>query len=73
MFDMLMNSITLFMQGKLFREPKKVYSQIAIGSAITLVIFMIVASISSVAWGAIIAGLIGGALQPRLFRDLKYA
>ena len=73
MFEMLMNSVTLFLRGKLFQEPKKVYLQIAIGSGVTLIVFLIVAWLGSIVWGAVIAGLIGGALQPRLFRDLKYA
>jgi hypothetical protein len=73
MLDTFMHSVTLFMQGKLFKEPKKAYTQMAIGSAVTLVVFLFAAWISSVVWGAIIAGLVGGAIQPWLFRDLKYA
>ncbi|HFD13241.1 MAG TPA: hypothetical protein ENJ32_12350 [Crenotrichaceae bacterium] len=73
MFEMLKDSILLFLKGKLFQNPKKAYTQIAIGAGVTLVVFLIVASISSVLWGAILAGLVGGAIQPRLFRDLKYA
>ena len=73
MFDMFKNAVTLFMRGKLFQNSKKVYLQIAIGSAITLAIFLIVSSFASIVWSGAIAGFAGGMVQPRLFRDLKYA
>lgn len=73
MWSMAMSSMTLFFRGKLFAEPGKVYRQIAIGGAVTAAILIVLGFLGAPIWGAaIVAGLIGGALQPYLFRDLKY-
>jgi hypothetical protein len=65
--------MTLFFQGKLFAEPSKAYRQLAIGGGVTAVILVVMSLIGAPVWAAaIVAGLGGGALQPYLFKDLRY-
>lgn len=74
MFDMFLNSVTLFMKGRLFQDVGSVIRQAIIGMVITaaIVIGLVKAGLSL--WIAIIvASLIAGAIQPYLFKDLKYA
>ncbi len=75
MFDMVKTSITLFLQGRLFADRNHVIRQALIGIIITVAILVAVAKLATLPlWGsAAIAGFIGGALQPLLFKNLKYA
>ena len=74
MWAMAQNSIVLFFRGKLFAEPGRAFLQLLVGVVITAVLFVGVAKAGSPIWiAALGAGLIGGALQPFLFRNLKYA
>ena len=73
MLEMFMDSATLFMKGKLFQDYKSVFIKMLIGIISTAVIAIILAKLGSGMWVAIgVASLIGGALQPYLFKDLKY-
>lgn len=72
MLDMVKTSIVLFFQGKLFKNPNEVYRQLAIGVAIAFVIFLVLAKFTGMPIAAMVAGFIGGALQPYLFKDLKF-
>lgn len=73
MWDLAKSSIILFLQGRLFAEPMMVVRQTAIGAVITAIILIILAKSGlPLAASAAIAGLIGGATQPYLFKDLKY-
>ncbi|GJE03680.1 hypothetical protein GMJLKIPL_5637 [Methylobacterium isbiliense] len=73
MFEMVRSSMTLFFQGRLFAEPGKVYRQTAIGAVATAVILVVIGKLGlSLAVAAAAAGFIGGALQPYLFKDLRY-
>ena len=73
MWEMAKSSIILFFRGKLFADPAKVYRQTAIGAAVTVILLVILAMLGlPVIAAAAIAGLIGGALQPYLFKDLRY-
>ncbi len=74
MIDMFVNSLKLFLKGKLFRDPAAVARQWAIGLVVTMVVLVGLAEIGMPLWLAVVlAALIGGALQPWLFKDLKYA
>ena len=74
MFDMFKNSIVLFWKGKLFQDLGSVIRQVVIGVAITAVLCIVLAKVGLPLWAAIaVSALIGGMIQPRLFRDLKYA
>ena len=73
MWDMFSNSSRLFFRGKLFREPKMVLRQWLIGMAFTLLVLLVLAKAGLALWLAVLlASLCGGALQPYLFKDLKY-
>ena len=55
-------------------EPGKAMTQLLIGVLVTAAIFLIAAKLAGAApWlAAVIAGSVGGALQPYLFKDLRY-
>jgi hypothetical protein len=73
MWEMGKNSILLFFSGKLFADPKQVHRQMAIAIAVTTVLLIVAAKLGLPLWAsAILAGLVGGALQPYLFKDLRY-
>lgn len=73
MFEMARSSMTLFFQGRLFAEPGKVYRQTAIGAVATAVIVIVIGKLGlPLAVAAAAARFIGGALQPYLFKDLRY-
>lgn len=74
MWDMFLNSLKLFLKGKLFREPKQVLRQWLIGLLVALVGLVVLAKLGLAIWLAVVLVSVGvGALQPWLFRDLKYA
>jgi hypothetical protein len=73
MWEMAITSIGLFFRGRLFANPAQVYRQIAIGVLATAVVLFVLAVIGVPVWlAALVAGLGGGALQPYLFKDLRY-
>lgn len=73
MWEMAKSSIVLFAQGKLFADPAKVFRQIALAAFASLVLMVVLVKIGvPLAVAATIAGLAGGALQPYLFKDLRY-
>jgi hypothetical protein len=73
MWAMATSSMTLFFRGKLFAEPSKAYRQLAIGIAVTAILMIALAKLGAPLWSAaLVAGLVGGALQPYLFKDLRY-
>ena len=73
MWDMFSNSARLFLKGKLFRDPRMVLRQWLIGVAVTLVALVVLAKLGLPLWLALLlASLGGGALQPFLFKNLKY-
>jgi hypothetical protein len=72
MYEMVKNSAILFFQGKLFQNPNDVYRQLGIGIGVTLVLFLVVAKLACLPLAGIVAGAVGGALQPYLFKDLKF-
>lgn len=70
---MIKNSIGLFFRGRLFAEPQKAYTQLALGILTGALIFIAArkAGIAAVP-SSVVAGAIAGALQPYLFRNLRY-
>jgi hypothetical protein len=74
MLDMFMNSFILFWKGRLFQDIGHVIKQAVIGMVIAAVIVIAAVKAGLALWIAIvIASLISGAIQPYLFKDLKYA
>ena len=73
MFDMFINSVTLFLQGKLFQDLGKVIQQAVIGIVIAAVLLIIAVKAGLALWlSVVLSSLIAGAIQPYLFKDLKY-
>ena len=73
MIDMFLQSIGLFVRGKLFQNPLHVLRQAAFGVAITALICVALATLLERLWLAVLASaLLGGMLQPFLFKNLKY-
>ena len=72
MFQMFSNSVQLFLKGKLFRDSRQVFSQWLKGFLLTLGLLLVAGWALNPFAGVILASLVGGALQPYLFKDLKY-
>lgn len=74
MLDMAMNSIILFLRGRLFKDIGAVIRMAVVGIIITAVVLVGLSFAGLPLWAcAAIAGLVGGIAQPILFKDLKYA
>jgi hypothetical protein len=73
MWDMFKSAAVGFLTGNLFAHPKSAYGMLAVGIAITTVLFVggVKLGLPSPA-AAAIAAFVGGILQPRLFKNLKY-
>ncbi|HEX4382077.1 MAG TPA: hypothetical protein VH083_03985 [Myxococcales bacterium] len=73
MFGMVFGSAKSFFQGRLFADNGKAFGSIGIGIALTAALFLIARKLGITAPGAAgLAGLIGGAAQPFLLRNVKY-
>jgi uncharacterized protein (DUF983 family) len=73
MWTMATSSMSLFFRGKLFADPGAAYRKLAIGILVTALIMVVAAIAGLPVWAAaLVAGLCGGALQPYLFKDLRY-
>lgn len=74
MWEMFSNSLKLFFKGKLFREPRAVFRQWLIGFAIVLALLLLLVKLGVPLWiGVVLAAIVGGSVQPFLFKNLKYA
>jgi uncharacterized membrane protein YjjP (DUF1212 family) len=74
MIDMLLNTIQLFFANKLFAEPSKAYAQLATGVGVAAALLVLLTKLIGLPLivSAAVAGFVGGALQPYLFRKLRY-
>jgi len=72
-FDMFLNSAKLFFAGKLFRDNRVVLVQWAKGFGLCLALLLLLGWFVSPWVGVVAASLVGGFIQPLLFKDLKYA
>jgi hypothetical protein len=71
--EMFWHSALLFSRGKLFRNPAQVWQKAAIGMSVTALSCVVLAKWTGAVWPAVlVSALLGGALQPWLFKDLKY-
>jgi len=74
MWRAFLDTVALFLKGKLFRDVKMVIRQALIGNAIAAALVIGLAKIGIPLFLAIIVGaVVSGAMQPWLFKDLKYA
>ena len=74
MWDMVLTSIKLFLAGKLFQHPRSVFAKSVLGAAISGALLLVLVLLARVPLlgAAAATGLLGGLLQPYLFKDLKY-
>ena len=73
MWSMAQSSMLLFFRGKLFADPAMVFRQLASGILVTALLLVGLVALGAPLWAAaLVAGLLGGALQPWLFKDLRY-
>ena len=72
MLRMFINSMRLFCHGKLFRDRAMVFRQWLKGFVLTLTVLIVVGYFGGALLGVSVASLLGGALQPWLFKNLKY-
>ena len=74
MFEMFKNSVTLFLQGRLFQDLGSVIRQVVIGVVIALILAVALAKLGlSLLLAVVLASFIAGVIQPFLFKNLKYA
>ncbi len=73
MLDLFLNSVKLFLIGKLFRDNRAVLLQWLKGFGLTLALLLALGWWVSPLVGVVVASLVGGFVQPLLFKDLKYA
>lgn len=72
--DTAVNTVHMFVKGKLFKDMKQFGRQSAIGIAITAVLVTVLSLVGLSPLGAAgVGGFLGGILMPYLFKDLKYA
>lgn len=73
MIEMFFNSVVLFMKGKLFQDQRLVLLRSSIATTVTALLCLILALAGVPLWAAIlVAALIGGGMQPYLYKDLRY-
>lgn len=74
MWDMFTNSMKLFLKGKLFRDPAQVARQWLIGFVVALVALVALVKLGLPLWLCVaLTAVAVGAMQPYLFKNLKYA
>ncbi len=73
MLGMAMNSAKLFCAGKLFKDNKVAMRQLMMGAGIGVIAGIVIGLFAPIWIAAIAAGAVSGAVQPVLFKDLKYA
>ncbi|MBL8473948.1 MAG: hypothetical protein KF778_06475 [Rhodocyclaceae bacterium] len=73
MWDMFSNTCRLFLKGKLFRDPRAVFMRWLIVFAVVAAVVLVLGLAGLPIWLVVLlSALAGGALQPFLFKDLKY-
>jgi hypothetical protein len=73
MFDMVKTAVIGFLTGKLFASPARAYGLMLACASFTAILFLGGWKLGlPLPAAAGVAALFGGALQPRLFKNLKY-
>lgn len=72
MFSMFLSSARLFLHGKLFRDNGAVFRSWITGFIVAVVLILGLSTYVNLWLGAVVGGLVGGALMPYLLRHLKY-
>ena len=73
MWEMFVQSASLFLKGKMFRDPKQVFIRSVIGVAVGAILLIVLGKFVLPLWAAAgVAGVVTGAMMPYMFKDLKY-
>jgi uncharacterized protein involved in cysteine biosynthesis len=72
MLQMFLNPLRLFLRGSLFRDNASVFRQWLKGWLLTLALIVGLGWLFSPLAGVIVGSMVGGALLPFLFKNLKY-
>jgi hypothetical protein len=73
MWDLAKESMVMFLRGKLFADPRHAFGMMAVGTALTATLFVVTTKLGvPMLAAAPLSALLGGGLQPRLFKNLKY-
>lgn len=72
MLDMALDSAKLFFTGKLFQNYPLMFRQIFVGSGVGAIVLLFAAQVLPVWVAALLGGMVAGALQPILFKNLRY-
>lgn len=73
MLSMARNALVLLFQGRLFADQRKAALLIAAGVIFTALLCTILAKAGVALWAAaLMAGFIGGGLQPWLLKTIKF-
>ena len=73
MLGMAMDSAKLFFAGKLFQNNKVAMAKLAVGAGLGALALVGAGQLLPIWAAALIGGAVSGAVQPVLFKDLKYA
>jgi hypothetical protein len=70
---LIKNALVLLVEGKLFRDPRFFFRQLAIGVTATVAMMLIGSLVvTSPILVTLISGFVGGVLQPYLFENVRY-
>jgi len=72
MFQTFLDSVTAFLQGKLFQDTGQFITRGLAGVALVLAAAFLLNVVLPLWLAVVVAGFLGGIAQPWLFRDLKY-
>lgn len=73
MWTMARSALTLFLRGQLFADPKRAYGLLAANIAFTALLCIALAMAGLPVWASVfLAGFAGGALQPFLFKKIRF-
>jgi len=72
MFEMALSSAKLFFAGKLFKDPVQAIRRLAIGIAAGALVILACGFAAPLWLAAIVGGAVAGALQPILYKNLKF-
>ena len=73
MWTMARSALSLFLRGQLFANPRRAYGLLATGIIVTALICLVLTVAGTPVWAAaMVAGFLGGGLQPFLFKTIKF-
>ena len=73
MWTMARSALSLFLRGQLFANPRSAYGRLAAGIGFTALVCLLLSIAGTPIWAAaMVAGFLGGGLQPILFKTVRF-